>query len=165
VGATLIAASLLSPVAQAETNSEVGTIVTPSEPGGAARIFLNGSSRGEPSTAKLVTLYSVYTLAVGSLAFGGVMLFDHFDDRDATQAYLDDHQNPGPCYELTSRSCARLEQLRSDEQQSRNFAAMGLAGAGTLLLGGLLTAEQWKNTQPTFSASDDGASIHVRFTF
>ncbi len=134
-------------------------------PGGAARVFLYGASSGQPSTAKLVTLYSVYTLAVGSMAFGGVMLFDHLDDREATQNFLDDAGTQGPCFALTSRDCQRLEELRSDEQQSRNLAALGLAGAGTLMLAGLLTAEGWKNTQPTFSASEDGASFHVRFIY
>lgn len=155
---------------RSDTESARGSTPEPHSASGLNRFFVAGPTPGDPSTGKLITVYGLYALALGSLAVSGVSFFAQRDAQDDTRAFLSDHQNPGPCYELASASCQRLEELRADERRLGSMTALGLGAAGAFLLGGLFTARQWRNTpwatiEPQIAPSAEGASIHVRLQF
>jgi hypothetical protein len=151
----------------------VGSAVTPARaeesPSAWSWLWVNGSSPGEPSTGKLVTLYSLYGFAIGSLALSGVGYYSAFEAKDATREFRADNTNPGPCFDLTSQSCAELERLRADERANLKLGALGLASAGVFLLSGVVIAHQWDNVldnvQPTLSAGAGGAEFGLRWVF
>jgi hypothetical protein len=134
-------------------------------PSALSRVFVTGATSGEPSTAKWATLYTLYGLTVASLAFSGIATFAHLDAGKATDAFLDAHRSPGPCFDLTSLTCEELERLRTDERRNGTLAAVSLAGAGVFLLSGILTAQQWINVKPELVANEEGASLNVRIQF
>lgn len=155
---------------RSDTESAQRSMPEPHGSSGLNRFFVAGPTPGEPSTGKLITVYGLYALALGSLAVSGVSFFAQREARDDTRAFLSEHQNPGPCYELASANCQRLEELRADERRLGSMTALGLGAAGAFLLGGLLTARQWRNTtwatiEPHIAASAEGASLHVRVQF
>ncbi len=132
---------------------------------GLSRVFVTGSSLGEPSTGKLVTLYGFYGAALGSLVVSSVALVAHLDAKEQADDFLRKNSSPAPCFDLTSLRCEELERLRGDERRNATFASLSLAAAGTFVLSGLFTAQYWENVQPTLATSTNGASFHVRVTF
>ncbi len=134
-------------------------------PGAWSWLWVNGSSPGEPSTGKLVTLYSLYGLALGGLAVGGVGYYSAMKAQDTTAEFRAQHTTPSPCFDLTSRTCEELERLRADERANQKLGALGVASAGLFLLSGVVIAHQWDNVQPSVTAWEDGATLQVRLSF
>ena len=143
-----------------------GGLVARPPPGGTGwwRIFVAGSPPGEPSSGKQVVVLSMYGLALVGLGASTYLYIDYFKDADRTDEFIADHRSPGACYDFLSADCAQLEQLRDNERDSRNLANLTLATAGTLLLGGVLTATVWDNVQTYALPTPQGATLQVRLS-
>lgn len=145
--------------------AEAASSPAASERSSFAKIFVAGPSAGEPSTAKLFTIYSFYSLALGSLAVGGVAYFAHLDSKQEADDFIEDHGTPGPCYSLTSLPCQELERLRDDQRRNLTLASVGIGASGFFLLSGVFTAQQWGNVRTSVATSSDGARFDLRFAF
>ncbi len=132
---------------------------------GLSRVFVTGSSPGDPSLGKLFTVYGLYGAALGSVAVSSLALVAHLDAKKDADAFLAQNRSPAPCFDLTSLRCEELGRLRADERRNATLASLSLAAAGTFLLSGLFTAQYWENVQPSLATSTNGASFHVRIEF
>lgn len=131
--------------------------------------FVRGTSPGEVSTAKVVTIGSLYTLSAASFGLGVVNLLRAGSQRADADAYKVT-QPAGFCVDLSSAACARYHDLHSEADTTRTIG-LGLLGLGGLFaLGGALTAELWQNDLPVtptaaFDLEQRTALIGIATTF
>jgi hypothetical protein len=109
--------------------------------------FFRGTSPGELPTAKMVTVGTLYVVAVASVSLGAVSLVQAGDRGRDADAYKHD-QAPGFCNDLASASCANYRSLLDEERSKRNVGLVLLGSGGLLALAGALTAELWHNELP-----------------
>lgn len=127
----------------------VGASASPAlarEPGWSDRL-LRGTSAGDPSTAKTVTVLGLYGAAAASAATGLVLTLraratgDEADDVFARAP-------AGFCEKRASDECHEYLTLRRRESERYLLGEAFFGGAAFLLLSGALTAELWPNQAP-----------------
>ena len=84
--------------------------------------FVRGSSPGEVTTGKLVTVGSLYTLSAASLGLGVVSLFSASSKADQAESFKLS-QPRGFCRDLSSQACVSYHSLSSDATNTRTLAA------------------------------------------
>ncbi len=113
--------------------------------------LLKGTSPGDPSSAKVATVASLYVLSAASLAGGVVFTFKGVSSGDDAEEFAR-KQPANFCSDRGSSECTTYLDYRRDSS-SAYLTGEALFGASALfLLSGALTAEFWSNRPVTFAA-------------
>jgi hypothetical protein len=141
---TLAAMLLAAPApAWAEEPSE-----PPARPAVEAFLFAGDEVRnpGDPGTAKLITLMSLYSLSAGSLALGTVFGFQALTQKSNTDDFRD-AQPRGFCVDPTAPACVEYDDLRSSQNASARTSGIFLGMGALFFVGGAVTAQLWPNSK------------------
>jgi hypothetical protein len=106
--------------------------------------FFRGTSPGELRPAKVAVVGALYVAAVASISIGAASLIQAGQKGDDADAFKREHTQ-GFCNDLASPTCASYRNLLDEQQEARNTGWILLGSGGLLALGGVLTAELWKN--------------------
>lgn len=133
--------------------------------GGAYRLFVAGTSEGEPSTPKTVTTFALYGASALSLGASAYFFVDWQSVSDERSSF--NQLEPNACADLGSNECARASELDNDANRSFNLGFGALATGVTLAVSGIFLAEVWPNMglQPSVAFSPDGAFVATALKF
>jgi hypothetical protein len=133
--------------------------------GGAYRLFVAGTSEGQPSTPKTVTTFALYGASALSLGASAYFFVDWQSVRDERSAF--NQVEPDACADLGSADCARASELDNDTNRSFNLGFGALAAGVTLAVSGIFVAEVWPNMElePSLAFSPDGAFVATALRF
>jgi hypothetical protein len=133
--------------------------------GGAYRLFLAGTSEGEPSTPKTVTTVALYGASALNLGASAYFFVDWQSVRGQRSSF--NQLEPNACANLGSSECARASELDSDTNRSFNLGFGALAAGVTLAVSGIFLAEAWPNTklEPSVAFSPEGAFVATALRF
>jgi hypothetical protein len=132
------------------------------------RLFV-GTSPGEPSSAKLVTISSLYALSAVSL--GTATYFGIASVSKQSQADSVRDASPSGFCAYGGAACDRYAALRSDQNAAAHRAWFLVGSSALLLLSAGLTAELWPNQPPArrpelgFGFAPQAVDVAVRVRF
>jgi len=126
------------------------------------RVFIAGSSAGNPSTDKVVVTSAFHVLTAAALGLGVWRYLDFRSDarrlNQETPSELCNFDFAKP-----SAACSTWQTRTERLDRARRESVALLTGAAFLHVLGLATAEWWLNVQP--SVSTHGGALHLRGSY
>jgi hypothetical protein len=102
---------------------------------------------GDPGTAKLTTVLSLYSLSAASLAVGTVFGAQALSARSDANDFRAE-QPRGFCADPVADACVRYEQMRADQNALARSAGLFIGTGALLFIGGAAAAHLWPNEAP-----------------
>lgn len=121
------------------------SIQAPSQEFSFETTFIHGETAGAPSTAKVITVYTLYGTGLASWGVAGYLLVDSFGRR----ANLDKDIDAG-CGSVAA--CEEQDRRDLDVRKRQRYGGYVLGAGSVLMLGGLVSAAFWPNA-PIHTAS------------
>jgi hypothetical protein len=123
--------------------------------------LVRGTSPGEPSTAKMATVWTLYGFSAASLA-GGILFTLKGMDAGTQADEFARSQLDGFCADRGSPGCVDYLEQRRDESNQLLLGGALLGASAVFVLSAALTAELWSNRAPVqiaASAQPDGGML------